>query len=446
MTTKKEFEELCQNANELPCIKAFDSADIVQAVVKHEVNTPQELDLEVNRASNRDAACTNPLLSEADPLFCDDCHRSYPGECPVHGPLTHVRDTYVPYGDPQRANKTLPEGLSIRRTTLRDSKYSVFATKPLPKRVFFGPYEGVLTDAATTPRTTFARQVKTSAGQAVVDGRPLAWSNWMRYVNTTTSGQQHNLVAFERAGGIYYRTCRPVGAFEELLLLDERADSGKSSASGAQKSDSIWPREVYPCAKCHDCFSSEMSLAKHRRLCHPETPRGMHRCSQCDYSTSIRSRLNQHMLTHTAERPFVCEMCNKDFTWRSDLSVHLITHTQERPYECPECGERFNSPSHVNRHRKRHSSDSRPHVCPYCGKCYARRDYLKVHVSTHTTERRHECPECRRRFTDPSNARHHYNFVHAKKYPLSCPHCGKGFPSRRDVRRHVLREHEGQEK
>ncbi|KAL1486525.1 hypothetical protein MTO96_031345, partial [Rhipicephalus appendiculatus] len=78
--------------------------------------------------------------------------------------------------------------------------------------------------------------VITGAGQTILDGRPLAWSNWMRYVNTASSGQQHNLVAFQRSGAVYYRTCRAVGAFEELLLLDEAADSGKASASGAQQS------------------------------------------------------------------------------------------------------------------------------------------------------------------------------------------------------------------
>lgn len=301
-------------------------------------------------------------------------------------------------------------------------------------------------DAAKKPGTAFSRQVKTSAGQKLLDGRPLAWSNWMRYVNTATSEQQHNLVAFEHSGALYYKTCRAVGAFEELLLLDEAANPGKARASGAQKSDTLWPREVYSCAKCGDCFSSELSLTKHHRHSHPEKQRGVHCCSQCDYSTSIRSRLNQHMLTHTAERPFVCEMCKKDFTWRSDLNVHLLTHTQERPYECPDCGQRFNCLSHMNRHRKSHSRDPRPHVCPHCGKCYARRDYLKVHMTTHETERRHQCPACARRFTDPSNAKHHYNFVHLKKYPLSCPHCDKGFASRRDVRRHVLAEHENCEK
>ncbi|XP_065282662.1 histone-lysine N-methyltransferase PRDM9-like isoform X5 [Dermacentor albipictus] len=352
---------------------------------------------------------------------------------------------YVSIGDPQRANKTLPDGLSIRRTTLKGTQYGVFATKPLPKRIFFGPYEGVRRETLQMPETRFLRKVHTGTKGRQVDGRPLALSNWMRYVNSAPAGQDPNLVAFERAGAIYYRTCKAVGAFEELLLLDETADTRKSSASGTQKKDSLRPREVFSCTKCGDCFSSQMYLERHDRHHHTERPQGAHSCSTCSYSTNQRWRLDQHSLTHTGERPYVCEICKKDFTWRTDLNVHLLAHTQERPYECPECGERFNCPSHLQRHKKMHSRDPRPHVCPDCGKCYARKDYLKVHLLTHVAERRYECAECGRKFADPSNARHHYLFVHAKQYPLSCPHCGKGFASRRDVRRHVRARHDGQE-
>ncbi|KAK8779621.1 hypothetical protein V5799_019039 [Amblyomma americanum] len=29
---------------------------------------------------------------EEDYLFCDDCGIAHPGDCPKHGPLTHVKD------------------------------------------------------------------------------------------------------------------------------------------------------------------------------------------------------------------------------------------------------------------------------------------------------------------------------------------------------------------
>ncbi|KAH6932461.1 hypothetical protein HPB50_006186 [Hyalomma asiaticum] len=357
MTTKKDFGKLYQNATESPFTEPLDSANICCDRVKQDSEESQD-------------------------VVCDDCEINYPGDCPVHGPLTHIKDTHV----------------------------------------------------------------HTATGNAVVEGRPVALSNWMRYVNTASRGQQHNLVAFERAGALYYRTCRAVGAFEELLLLNESVDFRISNASGSPRRESLLHSEViYSCGKCGDCFSSRGSLTRHDRYHHADRPLGVYTCSQCDYSTNRRSNLEQHVMTHTGERPYVCEICQKDFTWRSDLNIHLLTHTKERPYECPDCGERFNCPSHLLRHRKMHSNDSRPHACPHCGKCYARKDYLKVHVRTHMKDKQHECQECGRKFVDPSNARHHYQFVHAKQYPFSCPHCSKGFASRRDVRRHVLARHDGEE-
>lgn len=51
-----------------------------------------------------------------------------------------------------------------------------------------------------------------------MDARPLDKSNWMRYVNCAPSEAEQNVVAFERAGAIYYRTRKPIEAYEELLV------------------------------------------------------------------------------------------------------------------------------------------------------------------------------------------------------------------------------------
>lgn len=52
----------------------------------------------------------------------------------------------------------------------------------------------------------------------LVDARPLDKSNWMRYVNCAPSKDEQNVAAFERAGAVYYRTRRPIQAYEELLV------------------------------------------------------------------------------------------------------------------------------------------------------------------------------------------------------------------------------------
>ncbi|XP_077519976.1 histone-lysine N-methyltransferase PRDM7-like [Amblyomma americanum] len=155
--------------------------------------------------------------SDEQYLFCDDCGSDHPGDCPVHGPLTHIKDTEVEAGDPLRANKSLPEGLCIRRFALKRTEFGVLTLKPLPRRVFFGPYEGVRVED-NGDCNAYTWQVRKNGKEFLVDGRPLDSSNWMRYVNCAASPREPNLVAYMRQGNIYYRTCKAVGTGEELLV------------------------------------------------------------------------------------------------------------------------------------------------------------------------------------------------------------------------------------
>ncbi|KAK8783853.1 hypothetical protein V5799_009780, partial [Amblyomma americanum] len=162
---------------------------------------------------------------------CDDCGVDRPGDCPKHGPLTHVKDSEV----------------------FEDGK------------VF------------------------------LVDGRPLDSSNWMRYVNCAASPQEQNLVAFTRHGNIYYRTPKAVGAGEELLVWYGAAFArelgllGKPRGSGpSAKEDGdseARPQPVFSCDTCGEPFYTPDCLEKHRRHNHLQRPERRHRCAHCPYSS-----------------------------------------------------------------------------------------------------------------------------------------------------------------
>ncbi|KAK8785615.1 hypothetical protein V5799_008020 [Amblyomma americanum] len=75
--------------------------------------------------------------------ICDDCGIDYPGDCPEHGPLTHVKDVEVEVVTRFMPTKPSPWALSISRSTIKGAQHCVFTLKPLPRKVYFGPHEGV---------------------------------------------------------------------------------------------------------------------------------------------------------------------------------------------------------------------------------------------------------------------------------------------------------------
>ena len=59
-----------------------------------------------------------------------------------------------------------------------------------------------------------------------------------------------------------------------------------------------------------------------------------------------QTALNQHIRTHTKEKPFVCSYddaadpsknCKKTFTCKANLKAHMRFHTGEKPYVCKHC-------------------------------------------------------------------------------------------------------------
>ncbi|MCL4129720.1 UNVERIFIED_CONTAM: hypothetical protein GTU68_007341 [Idotea baltica] len=51
-------------------------------------------------------------------------------------------------------------------------------------------------------------------------------------------------------------------------------------------------------------------------------------------SVLLKQNLKNHLLTHSAIKPFKCSECSYECIKKSNLKLHLITHSAIKPFKC----------------------------------------------------------------------------------------------------------------
>uniref|UniRef100_A0A1A8I1W5 Zinc finger protein 507 n=1 Tax=Nothobranchius kuhntae TaxID=321403 RepID=A0A1A8I1W5_NOTKU len=84
-----------------------------------------------------------------------------------------------------------------------------------------------------------------------------------------------------------------------------------------------------------------------------------YRCRLCDYSSSNKGYIKQHLRVHKQRVPYQCPICEHKASDSKDLEEHMIYHCKTRMYQCKQCSETFHYKSQLRSHeREQHSFSS----------------------------------------------------------------------------------------
>ena len=224
------------------------------------------------------------------------------------------------------------------------------------------------------------------------------------------------------------------------------------------------PNTGFECDHCGKIFKTNVVMKNHIKHVHDRIRE--HICEVCAKGFATSCDLNTHRRTHTGEKNFPCHICGQSYSTKQYLQIHTRQHTGEKPHCCEECGKAFADPSALRNHQKQHQTNQ-PVACEVCGKTFKIKKNLKSHMMIHNngglTIDAIQTDSGKRIYSNDFklevlkkvqeiglsataklvNIQYNTisNWVNVAKGGHNCQFCGRTFPWKAALERHIVKQH-----
>ena len=199
---------------------------------------------------------------------------------------------------------------------------------------------------------------------------------------------------------VYSHPCNVVNCNEIFSNLTDLKEHKKSRHKDLFKCS--WPN-----SSCSKSFPAEKDLEEHLLSHSSDRP---YKCQTCGKTFASKKIFKEHKKLHSNSKAYVCDICNKSFARKDNLEVHQSVHTKERPFLCLKCGKTFSRQSHLSDHDKRSHQEIRRYICLLCTKSFFTSQQLTRHSRTHSKEKPYHCSKC-----DKTFSRDHHLKIHTER-------------------------------
>jgi len=164
------------------------------------------------------------------------------------------------------------------------------------------------------------------------------------------------------------------------------------------------------CLECNRTFISKRGYTQHMKAYHVkgykrknsagrpkvgDDENQIHTCSECDYTTHIKSYLMRHFQTVHGDVSCICDECGSEFRTKKQLKCHYRDKHSGVSFSCDLCT--FKSPRYreVLRHKVRvHDKSSPDYTCEFCGFSTKYKQTLQDHMQSVHENQTFSCDNC----------------------------------------------------